>query len=271
MGIITQYGNYVKFLRGTPAAYEQLTPKDDDTLYFVCERNADHGVLYLGEKLISGSLSGSTTIEDLEDTLISAGIQAGSLLYYNGTNWVDKPLSEILEIIVGVMVGATASTDGRSGLVPVPTAGQQNLYLKGDGTWADPTATLSATVATVVDQVGILIGNDTGKSAREIAQEEISDLVDGAPAALDTLKEIADYIQEHSDITDIEGRLENLENLVESPTDGLLHRTDIIEVTIGNLNSALDDLRAADESLAGDIESLQEQLNALRWQHFSIS
>lgn len=62
MAVITQYGNYVKFLRGTPNAYEQLTPKDNDTLYFVSETNADRGVLYLGEKLISGSLSGSTTL-----------------------------------------------------------------------------------------------------------------------------------------------------------------------------------------------------------------
>ena len=37
MSVITQYGNYVKFLRGTPNAYAQLTPKDDDTLYFVAE------------------------------------------------------------------------------------------------------------------------------------------------------------------------------------------------------------------------------------------
>lgn len=33
--------------------------------------------------------------------------------------------------------GATASTAGEHGLVPAPKAGEQNKYLKGDGTWAE--------------------------------------------------------------------------------------------------------------------------------------
>lgn len=33
------------------------------------------------------------------------------------------------------MVGATASTDGIAGLVPVPRAGDQNKFLSGSGTW----------------------------------------------------------------------------------------------------------------------------------------
>ena len=36
------------------------------------------------------------------------------------------------------MTGATASTDGESGLVPSPAAGDQAKFLKGDGTWATP-------------------------------------------------------------------------------------------------------------------------------------
>lgn len=36
------------------------------------------------------------------------------------------------------MTGATSSTDGKSGLVPVPAKGKQGQYLRGDGTWATP-------------------------------------------------------------------------------------------------------------------------------------
>lgn len=36
------------------------------------------------------------------------------------------------------MEGATATTDGAHGLVPKPNAGDQNKYLKGDGTWEEP-------------------------------------------------------------------------------------------------------------------------------------
>ena len=34
----------------------------------------------------------------------------------------------------GTMKGATASVNGESGLVPAPVAGQQSLFLRGDGT-----------------------------------------------------------------------------------------------------------------------------------------
>lgn len=38
-----------------------------------------------------------------------------------------------------VMTGASASADGTSGLVPLPTAGNENRFLRGDGSWAVPT------------------------------------------------------------------------------------------------------------------------------------
>lgn len=41
-----------------------------------------------------------------------------------------------------VMTGATSSADGESGLVPTPEAGENELYLRGDGTWAKPTDTV---------------------------------------------------------------------------------------------------------------------------------
>lgn len=39
--------------------------------------------------------------------------------------------------IASPMTGATAETDGSAGLVPKPTVGKQNLFLRGDGTWAE--------------------------------------------------------------------------------------------------------------------------------------
>lgn len=36
-----------------------------------------------------------------------------------------------------VMQGATAGTDGASGIVPAPQAGEDDEFLKGDATW-DP-------------------------------------------------------------------------------------------------------------------------------------
>lgn len=39
------------------------------------------------------------------------------------------------------MTGATASTDGKSGLVPTPAKGKQGQFLRGDGTWQTPANT----------------------------------------------------------------------------------------------------------------------------------
>lgn len=44
-------------------------------------------------------------------------------------------------ISTDTMTGATSSVAGKSGLVPVPAAGAQSKYLRGDGTWAVPTNT----------------------------------------------------------------------------------------------------------------------------------
>ena len=54
--------NYVKFQRGTPSAYKNLSVKDEDTLYFVSEADSITGVLYLGEKLISSGNNGDIII-----------------------------------------------------------------------------------------------------------------------------------------------------------------------------------------------------------------
>lgn len=52
----------------------------------------------------------------------------------------DKRLAYLFEAVENVqvddMTGASASTDGAHGLVPTPLAGDEDKYLRGDGTWA---------------------------------------------------------------------------------------------------------------------------------------
>lgn len=125
MAYTTQYTGYVKFLRGTPAAYAAIN-KDEDTLYFISENNAASGKLYLGNKLISGSTSTATTLGDLQDVLISAGVTSNSLLVYDGVQekWVSKTLAETFDLTIADMVGATETTNGVSGYAPAPQAGE---------------------------------------------------------------------------------------------------------------------------------------------------
>ena len=61
-----------------------------------------------------------------------------------------------------VMTAATASAAGKSGMVPVPGAGAQAKYLRGDGTWATP-PTSSYTHPTTAGYKHIPAGGESGQ------------------------------------------------------------------------------------------------------------
>lgn len=66
---------------------------------------------------------------------IPTGGSAGKILRWKSdgeAEWGDDKNSTY-----SPMGGATASAAGTSGLVPAPSAGKQNAFLKGDGTWEE--------------------------------------------------------------------------------------------------------------------------------------
>ena len=59
--------------------------------------------------------------------------------------WIDFSLP----VAIPTMTGASSSTNGSEGLVPAPSAGDQDKYLKADGTWEAITDTkVTNTLAT---------------------------------------------------------------------------------------------------------------------------
>ena len=130
---------YVKFQRGTPSAYAALSPKDQDTLYFIVATGATVGKLYLGDILVAGNVSeDGTNIIDSLGELVDVnlvGLKTGQILGFNGTSWVPMDLPEAVS--GSVMIGATATTAGSAGYVPAPQAGDENKFLRGDGTWVE--------------------------------------------------------------------------------------------------------------------------------------
>lgn len=87
-----QPGNYVKFLRGTPEAWELIKNNASaDTLYFISAQGATKGQLYLGAKLISSGETAITSLSDLSDILIENNISNNSFLVYDATNHKWKP------------------------------------------------------------------------------------------------------------------------------------------------------------------------------------
>lgn len=93
---------YVKFMRGTPTAYDNLRIKEADTLYFISETDAVTGKLYIGDKLVNSNL----TMQDLqfylgklEDVDVS-NVEHGDLLGYNAMDQKWIPVSVKNTILV---------------------------------------------------------------------------------------------------------------------------------------------------------------------------
>lgn len=55
-------------------------------------------------------------------------------LYFNGSSGVDEEIAKVSQL-PGDMTGATAGTAGAHGLAPAPAAGDNEKFLRGDGTW----------------------------------------------------------------------------------------------------------------------------------------
>lgn len=271
--------NYVKFVRTTPALYNGLAQKDNDTLYFVTEASKNTGKLYLGEKIISdGSAGGNidltqTSINDFKDVVIGAGVKDGDVLVYEDGLWINKPMSEA---IVSLMTGATAEVRGQAGLVPAPQAGDQNKFLRGDGRWSTVISQLPTEDKEKLDNlsttVGTLIGTGEG-SVKQIATATIAELLipENAKESLDTLQEIANWIQSHPDdasamqngITSLNSKVSKLEEVLYDQKDPSNDQIIIKKGVVSNLN----DLTAQVTKNTTSITEISELLEkSIIWQ-----
>ena len=250
MAYDVRLGNYVKFLRGTPTAWDSIESKNEDTLYFIAEQNATSGKLYLGNKLIAdGETAKIDTLRELTDVVLSAGVPNGAVLAYDATEgvWKETVLESLLSEIIGLMVGASAEEDGAAGLVPQPLAGQQSLFLRGDGQWADPTETLQGVVSSLdqlvkdnqkaheADMNTLMGGRSELISVDDIVNEHIEELVGAAPETFDTLEELAKWIADHEeaiDIADTLTKLSKVETSLYDPDTGLVKRVGNIELAL---------------------------------------
>lgn len=83
-------------------------------------------------------------------------------VFNNNADTIDLQMHNNQTSAAKVMVGATSLADGESGRVPTPHAGDEDKYLKGDGTWAagnsnveaNPSGTPTETLETIgIDNV----------------------------------------------------------------------------------------------------------------------
>jgi len=94
---------------------------------------------------------GASTLSDLSDVdVTTTSPTSGQVLKFDGTNWVnanesggtitDVQVDGVSVVTSGVaeistMTGAGASAAGSKGLVPAPASGDNEKFLRGDGTW----------------------------------------------------------------------------------------------------------------------------------------
>lgn len=265
--------SYVAFTKATEAIWAKMNPSQrlDNTLYFIVDSAEDTiGKLYLGNTLIAdgGGLT-SLALSDLSDVVCEI-MQAGDILMYDQIDkcWKNVSLADEIGHLIQVFTGATESTNGLAGLVPQPKSADEDFkkYLKGDGTWANPTAEVEKGLSELQSQVGTLVGVDTGVSVRTIATDVAEDvakrffdqIVTDAPDTLDTLGEIADWIETHPQMNDILD---------------VISRVGVLETTVGELqpqvNGLAENITTLSESLQGlrnsvhDLEDNHAELNTL--------
>lgn len=116
-----------------------------------------------------GSWTTDTRPDNPVEGLFGYNTDTGCFEYYDGSGWqnlteklpdiydkarkdqhgnvIDTTYATKTELAnaTEVMAGATANANGKKGLVPQPNAGQQGLFLRGDGTWNSPANTTYTT------------------------------------------------------------------------------------------------------------------------------
>ena len=174
--------SFVKFQRGTLAAYQNLRVKDPDTLYFIyADANNQYGSLYLGDKLISGGEVSvvSSSLANLSDVNL-ANAADGQILSYDAASgkWKNLNLAQAIE-------NANINTGAEVTQV-IPNEGEDDSQAI-DRIITDPE---QGDIAFVGDNVYIYNGDSwqqiSGASETELAslQSEVADLkeVVGTPA-----------------------------------------------------------------------------------------
>ena len=202
-------------------------------------------------------------INDRIDDLVTAGGEPNVLEGVKVNGVALSVVQKAVDILIAQ--GSANGTIAVNG-TDVAVKGLQALAYKSEVAETDLASALqtlinskaaASDVTTLSGQVSTLIGSDTGKSARTIANEELAAQLIPASAdeALDTLQEIAAWIQDHPD--DAAAMASDISDL-ETLTAGFASGTTIksyIDTEVGSVSSALSTLAGRVTTNEGNISS----------------
>lgn len=245
--------------KGAAAAVKtELVGKDTDT---------ENSATFVGVKKYVDKLD---TAMDARVDVLEAAIGEGGSVATQITTEIQK-LDKADTAVAGKYVSAVSETDGIITVTREALPDYTNTYapkththaiadvtglqdaLDGKADDGDITA-LDGRVTTVEGKLTTLIGTDTGKSVRTIANEElVAQLIpETAKQSLDTLQEIAAWIQAHpDDASAMNTRITDLETLVgDDPVST-------------QINAAIDALKIGDYAKAADLTAAVGRITTL--------
>ena len=245
---------YIKFQRGSLAAYEALTSYDDNTLYFVTPENGEGAVgrLYLGDKLISGGdvVLQFANLNDLADVIVDGAGSGDFLVKNEAGKWVSKTAADVAaEVLETLKLHKTLAYDAEGALgIAGFDAAENGAQLMKDSTgelvWIKPDAnTVEGLQTTVTELAGSV----------ETLDGEIDAVVEDVAA----LEERAEVVEQNLAVLEAEvgSPAEG-----ETPASGLYAKLEVIEEELGlKANSANVYTKAEVEGLIANAEHLKRK------------
>ncbi len=173
----------VLFKKGLKSAYDDLAVKDANTFYFT----SDDSNLYLGEIKLSNAkdvAAAITRITTNETDIAKLKTDLGALVGGEGSG----SISDIIDSAIAEIVGTVP--EGKTVIDLIDEAKTAATY--------DDTA-IKASIKTNTDAIAVLNGEKTeAGSVKKTVADAIAEIVAEAPESFDTLKEISDWISNHS-------------------------------------------------------------------------
>lgn len=260
--------DYVKFVRGSKAAFDVLQEKRNDTLYFIYETdNTNKGYLYIGSRLISCTdASGSPvagSLADIEDILISE-VQDKQILSYDAESgkWVNKSLDELIIEVDGVSI--IKSSVGSLELKGYTEAAVGSLPKKSEEglTWVTPTEIVTLLDVYTKDEIDQKI--KPGLTRTIVGSVEEIDLE--APDAEQFIYLVANEEGSYDEYIVVNGSLDkvgdwkvDLDNYVTKTEIGTLVTNEFNNVLVQSIGD-LTNYGGENDTLVEKVEKIEERL-----------
>lgn len=225
---------YIKFQRGSLAAYQALTSYDDNTLYFVTPENGEGAVgrLYLGDKLISGGdvVLQFANLNDLADVIVDGAGTGDFLVRNEAGKWIPKTAADVAaEVLETLKLHKTLAYDAEGALGIAGFDGAENgaQLMKNDAgelVWVKPSTETVEGIQTTVASL---------QSSVETLDGEVDAVVEDVTA----LEERADAVEQN--LAALEAEVGNPAE-GETPASGLYAELGVLEEIVGTKANAAD-------------------------------